>query len=88
MADVVAADRLRAIVRNIENVNEQIAALQEDRKQLYAGAKAEGFDPPTLRRLIAKRAKDQQIVQEQEELLALYEAAVNGQMPLPLEEVA
>jgi uncharacterized protein (UPF0335 family) len=88
MADAVAANRLREIVANIERINDELAALQADRKEIYAGAKSEGFDTPTLRKVIARRAKDQDALREMDELLELYEGAISGQMTLPLDREA
>lgn len=86
MAEVVAADRLRAIVRNVENVNEQIDGLKTDLKELYAGAKSEGFDVKILRKVIARRRKGEEAVREEQEMLDLYEGAISGQMALPLDD--
>ena len=40
----VAGDQLRAFVERIEHVDEEIKALTEDKKDIYAEAKGQGFD--------------------------------------------
>ena len=40
----VAGDQLRAFVERIEHVEEEIKALTEDKKDIYAEAKGQGFD--------------------------------------------
>ena len=45
----VAGDQLRAFVDRIEHVDEEIKALTEDKKDIYAEAKGQGFDVKILR---------------------------------------
>jgi uncharacterized protein (UPF0335 family) len=47
----VAGDQLRAFVEGIEHVEEEIKALTEDKKDIYAEAKGQGFDVKILRQL-------------------------------------
>lgn len=72
-AEAIAVDRLRSHVARIERLNEERAALASDVKEIYAIAKAEGFDTKVLRLLIRRRAKDQQT---QDALLELYESGM------------
>lgn len=67
-----AAGQLRAIVERIERVETGIAELNGDKKDIYAEAKANGFDVPTIKRVIALRRKDDAERKEQEALLELY----------------
>ena len=72
----VAADQLRAFIERIERVQEDIGALSDDRKEIYAEAKAMGFDTKTIRTLVRLRKKDEAERQEEEAILDLYKAAL------------
>jgi uncharacterized protein (UPF0335 family) len=56
----VAGDQLRAFVERIEHVEEEIKALTEDKKEIFAEAKAEGFDVKILKEVIRIRKQDQE----------------------------
>ena len=62
----VAGDQLRAFVERIEHVDEEIKALTEDKKDIYAEAKGQGFDVKILREVIRIRKKDQKERDEEE----------------------
>ena len=68
----IAADRLRSIIERIERMNEEIKALQEDRKEIYVEAKPAGSDAAALRAIIRRRAQDEQKRKEHEETVDLY----------------
>jgi uncharacterized protein (UPF0335 family) len=67
-----ARDQLKSIVERIERLEEEKQALANDLKEIYAEAKASGFDTKTLRRVIGLRKQDVAERQEQEALLDLY----------------
>lgn len=71
-------DRLRLLVERIERINEEIAGLQDDRKDVYAEAKAVGYSPATIRAVIARRAMKPDDRAEADMLLETYEAALGG----------
>ncbi len=71
-------NQIAAYVRRIENIETDIAELNDDKKEVYGEAKAIGLDKNILRKLVAKRKKDPEAAAEEEELLALYEAAMRG----------
>lgn len=71
-------DRLRLLVERIERINEEIAGLQDDRKDVYAEAKAVGYSPATIRQLIARRAMKPDDRAEADALLEAYENALGG----------
>lgn len=74
----LAAEELRLLVERIERIGEEIAGLQEDRRDVYAEAKARGFSPSIIRKVIARRAmkpEDRQMVDAE---LETYEAALGG----------
>jgi uncharacterized protein (UPF0335 family) len=68
----VARDQLRAFIERIEKLEEEKAAIADDIKEVYAEAKANGFDTKTLRQVVRIRKLDSAERQEQEALLDLY----------------
>ena len=81
MADTsVARDQLRTIVERIERLEEEKKAIADDIKDVYAEAKANGFDAKTLRKIVSLRKKDVEERQEEEALLDLYMSAL-GMLP-------
>ena len=83
----VAGDQLRAFVERIEHVEEEIKALTEDKKDIYAEAKGQGFDVKILREVVRIRKKDQKERDEQESLLDVYLHAI-ATAPPPLAKAA
>lgn len=67
-----AREQLRSIVERIERLEEEKAALAGDIKEVYAEAKANGFDTKTLRQVVRLRKTDTAERMEQEALLDLY----------------
>jgi uncharacterized protein (UPF0335 family) len=86
MADTVgiAAAQLKSIVERIERLEEEKKALADDIKDVYAEAKANGFDTKTLRTVIRLRKQDRAEREEQEALLDLYLNAL-GMTPVDAE---
>lgn len=72
----IAADRLRSIIERIERLEEEKAALGADIRDVYAEAKAAGFDIKVLRQLIRLRKMEPADRSEQEQLLDLYRHAI------------
>lgn len=72
----VAAGQLRAFIERIERVQEDIDALSDDRKEIYAECKAMGFDTKAVRAIVKLRKMDQAERQEAEAVLDLYKAAL------------
>ena len=68
----VAHDQLRSVVERIERLEEEKAAIANDIKEVYAEAKANGFDTKTLRQVVRLRKQDKAERQEQEAVLELY----------------
>jgi uncharacterized protein (UPF0335 family) len=74
--DSVAQDQLRAFIERIERMEEEKAAVAADIKEIYAEAKANGFDTKTLRKIVNIRKQDANERAEQEALLELYMSAL------------
>lgn len=72
----IARDQLKSIVERIERLEEEKQAIADDIKEVYAEAKANGYDTRTLRAVIRIRKQDTAERQEQEALLDLYLAAL------------
>ncbi len=75
-----AREQLRSLVERIERLEEEKKAIAEDIKEVYAEAKALGFDTKVMRKVIAMRKKDPQEREEEEAMLALYLQAL-GMLP-------
>ena len=67
-----ARDQLKAIVERIEKLEEEKKAIADDIKDVYAEAKANGFDTKALRTVVRLRKQDAQERQEQEAVLETY----------------
>jgi uncharacterized protein (UPF0335 family) len=79
---MIAANELRAFVERIERVEEEIKGLTEDKKEIYAEAKGNGFDVKILREVIRVRKQDKKERDEKESLLDVYLHALEGATPL------
>lgn len=81
MADtMVARDQLRTIIERIERLEEEKKAIADDIKDVYAEAKANGFDAKTLRKVVSLRKIESAEREEQEAMLDLYLSAL-GMLP-------
>lgn len=82
MPDVggIAGARLKSFIERIERVEEEINALNGDKKEIYAEARGTGFDVKIMKKLIAIRRSDQDTLDEEETLLDVYKRAL-GMIP-------
>ena len=79
MSDVgIAGGRIRSFVERIEHIEEEIAELNEGKKEVFAEAKGEGFDIKVIKEIIKLRKQDQDERDEQETLLDLYMKAMDS----------
>ncbi|MEC8174481.1 MAG: GapR family DNA-binding domain-containing protein, partial [Pseudomonadota bacterium] len=51
----VAGDRLRSFIERIERLEEERATIAVDIREVYAEAKANGFDPKIMRQVVKLR---------------------------------
>ena len=72
----VAADILRSVVERIERIEEEIAEKNADKRDIYAEAKANGFDVKALKRIVSERRVDRDERMEAEAILDLYRSAL------------
>ena len=80
--DVVGGDRLRAFVERIEHIEAEISSLNEDKKEVYAEAKGDGYDVKILREVVKIRKQDRNERDEHESLLDVYLHAIEQAAPL------
>mgnify|MGYP000305907873 FL=1 len=78
MAEVggIAAERLRQLIERIERLEDEKAALAADIREIYAEAKAVGFDAKVMRQVIKLRKMDTADQQEMEALIDTYKHAL------------
>ena len=69
------AGKLRSFFERIERLNEDKAAVSADLKEVYAEAKADGFDTKIIRKVIRLRAQDAAARAEEQALIDLYMSA-------------
>ena len=72
----IAGDRLRSFVERIERLEEEIKGLTDDKKDIFAEAKGDGFDVKILREVIRIRKQDKKERDERESLLDVYLHAI------------
>ena len=67
-----AEGQLKSLVERIERLEEEKKATSGDIKEVYAEAKANGFDTKIIRKVIALRKRDAAEREEEESLVELY----------------
>ena len=72
----IGDNQLKSIVSRIENVNEQIKGLSDDRGDIFKEAKGNGFDVKALRTIIRLRAMNPDDIAAQEAILDTYKQAL------------
>ena len=83
-----AGRRLRQIVEQIERLEAQKREVADEIKAFYAEAKARGFDPKTIRRVIALRRMPAEQREEELALLDSYMGALGMLRGTPLGDYA
>ena len=77
----IPGGKIRAFVERIENLDTELLELNEQKKEVFAEAKGEGFDVKILREIIKLRKQDQEERDERESLLDLYMRAMEQAGP-------
>jgi uncharacterized protein (UPF0335 family) len=72
----VSATQLRQYIERIETLEEEKKGIADDIKDVYAEAKATGFDIKTMKSLVRLRKMETAARQEAEALLETYKAAL------------
>lgn len=64
--------QLILFVERIENLEQDAKQISEDIKEVYAQAKAQGYDPKYIKQCVKLRAKDPEELAEEDVLLQMY----------------
>jgi len=72
----VAADQLRLFIERIERLEEEKKGIADDVKDVYAEAKANGYDTKTMRSIVRLRRMEKHARDEADALLDTYRNAL------------
>ena len=82
MSDVtIPGGKIRAFVERIENLDSEIQELNEQKKEVFAEAKGDGFDVKILKEIVKLRKQDEEERDEHESMLDLYMRAMEQAVP-------
>ncbi len=84
----ISGNRVRSFVERVEQLEQEIAELSEQKKEVFAEAKGEGFDVKILKEIIKLRKQDQDERDEHDSLLDVYVRAMDEAGPAPVAEAA
>lgn len=79
-----AGKELSGFISEIERVTDRIKQIGDERKGIFAAAKAKGYDVKTIRRILQVRGQDQKKREESEALFDSYMHAIGMAEDLPL----
>ncbi|MEO0623125.1 MAG: DUF2312 domain-containing protein [Pseudomonadota bacterium] len=80
----LSGGHLHALVERVERLEEEKSEIAGQIKEVYAEAKAHGFDPTILRAIVALRKEDPEKRAEREAMLGIYAKALGINTPAPL----
>lgn len=72
----VSHERVKSFVERLERLDEDADAIKNDRKEVLAEAKGEGFDTKILNRVVRLRRIERKRREEEQSILDLYMEAV------------
>jgi uncharacterized protein (UPF0335 family) len=82
MSDItIPGGKIRSFVERIENLDSEMQELSEQKKEVFAEAKNDGFDVRILKEIIKLRKEDKNERDEREGLLDLYMRAMETAAP-------
>ena len=67
---------LRQFIERIETIEGEIKAAQDDRKEVYAELKGRGFDGKAVAKIVARRKRSRDEIEEEEAIMSLYLSAL------------
>lgn len=76
MSESIAADELRLLIERIERLEEEKKGIADDIRDVYAEAKARGYDAKIMRQIVRLRKMEAHDRQEMEAILDTYKAAL------------
>ena len=89
MSDIsIPGGRIRSFVERIEHLDSELQELNEQKKEVFAEAKGEGFDVKILKEIIKLRKQDQDERDERDTLLDMYMKAMETAGPEPVAKAA
>ncbi|WP_341210705.1 DUF2312 domain-containing protein [Sphingomonas paucimobilis] len=68
----VTADELRLLIERAERLEEEKKGISDDIKDVFAEAKARGYDPKQIKKIMQIRKKKREEYQEEEAILQVY----------------
>ena len=77
----IPGGKIRAFVERIENLDNEIQELNEQKKEVFAEAKGDGFDVKILKEIVKLRKQDEEERDERESMLDLYMRAMEQAAP-------
>lgn len=83
-----AGDELRLLIERVERLEEEKKGIADDIRDVYAEAKARGFDPKIMRQLVRLRKMKPDDRAEMEAVLDTYKAALGMLYDTPLGQAA
>jgi uncharacterized protein (UPF0335 family) len=83
-----SGDRIRSFVERIEQLDTELQEINEQKKEVFAEAKGEGFDVKVLKEVIKLRKQDKDERDERETLLDVYMRAMESAEPETLATAA
>lgn len=72
----VSAQQLRLFIERVERLEEEKRGIQDDIKDVYLEAKANGFDAKIMRQIVRLRKKTREARMEEEAVLETYLSAL------------
>lgn len=72
MSDIIAVDQLRLFLERIERLEEEKKGMSEDIRDVYNEAKSQGYDAPTMRKVVRLRKMEKHARDEAQALLETY----------------
>ena len=84
----IAGDRIRSLIERVEHIEEEIKALTEGKKEVFAEAKGEGFDVKILKEILRLRKQDKDERDEHDSMLDLYMQAMDDADKAPVAKAA
>jgi uncharacterized protein (UPF0335 family) len=72
----ISGNRLKSFIERVERLEEEKKAISEDVRDVYGEAKATGFDPKIMRKIVSLRKTNLEKRREEQELLDLYMSAI------------
>jgi uncharacterized protein (UPF0335 family) len=77
----IPGGRIRSFVERIEHLDTELQELNEQKKEVFAEAKSEGFDVKIIKEIIKLRKQDKDERDEHETLLDMYMRAMEAAGP-------